>query len=74
MAEMAALLMKSKSLSKKAKIAERQTPHTAIMPFGIGLELIGSFCLPDEFILSNPIMPDGFITYTDLMPSSDVEG
>jgi hypothetical protein len=60
-----------KSTTKKRHSA-RPSPDDRIMPFGI--EMIGTFCLPDQFTLSNPIMPEGFITYTDLMQSSDFEG
>jgi hypothetical protein len=66
--------MKSKSLLKKAKGATRLAPPVEFMPFGIGFEMIGSLCLPDEVTLLNPIMPDGFVTYTDLLPSSEVDG
>jgi hypothetical protein len=64
--------MKSKLMPKKAKGAARQVPDATVMPFG--MEIIGTLCLPDELAWSNPIMPEGFITYTDLMPSLDFEG
>jgi hypothetical protein len=66
---MALASMKSKSTSKKAKGLGRAVHDDTVMPFDI--EMIGAFCLPDEFTLSSPIMPEGFITYTNLMPSAD---
>jgi hypothetical protein len=60
--------MKSKSMSKKAKNLGRQASDDQVMPFDI--EMIGTFCLPDEFISSSPIMREDFVTYTDFLPSS----
>jgi hypothetical protein len=65
---MALVSIKPKSMPKKAKNARRSTPNEAIMP--VSIDITGTFCLPNEQDWSNPIMPEGFITYTDLMPSS----
>lgn len=54
----------------KLKNPKAERPLSA-MPYGIGIEVTGVLCLPHGFASSNPIMPDGFITYTDLAPSSD---
>jgi hypothetical protein len=55
---------------KKQKGAGPLPSDAGIMPLGVGIMMIGVLCLPDGVTWSNPIMPDGFITYTDLMPSS----
>jgi hypothetical protein len=65
---MALATMKPKSTAKKAKDAGRSVPGETIMP--VGIDVAGTLCLPNEQTWSNPIMPDGFITYTDLMPPS----
>jgi len=65
--------MKSYPSRRKAKDSTRPVPDAEIVPFGTGIVTVGTVCVPNGDIWSNPIMPDGFITYTDFMPSSDIE-
>ena len=32
----------------------------------------GALCAPVSLVSDSPIMPEGFLTYTDLMPSSEL--
>jgi hypothetical protein len=34
--------------------------------------VVGAVCAPSAPISESPIMPEGFLTYTDLMPSSQL--
>jgi hypothetical protein len=39
--------------------------------FTAGVFTVGVICTPIDPISASPIMPEGFITHTDFIPSSD---
>lgn len=69
MAKMGSRNLKSNPLLGKATGVHRPTPGGSVTPFATGTIVTGVLCTPTSPNSGSPIMPEGFITYTGLMPS-----